>query len=348
MAERPYVNFSELKTRVPILDALKALGLAEQFKQTGKGLSGVCPLPSHKHGPMPNPEQFKIDQKDGVDVWHCFGDCQRGGDVIELVKAVAGLDNAHVRLWFAQHFADRLSLQKPKAEATARKGSGETAQPAAMTPVTPPAESVKPEPEPLKALRFHLNLDPAAPYLTKTRGLKPETIERFGLGLCKKGILQGYIAIPVHDYPGNNLVSYLGRWPGEDYDEANGKPKYKWPKGFTPSRVVYGLKDALTGTEGKPLIVVEGVFKALYLHQLGFSTAVSTFTASVSDEQADILASTGRPIILFFDGNEAGYKGMRTAAGKLIARSFVRAVKLPEGKEPDDLSADHLKRILIF
>src|SRR4051812_25051469 len=98
MAERPYVNFSEIKANVPILDVLKALGLADQFKTVGKGLTGICPLPSHKHGPMPNLEQFKISRKDGVDVWHCFGDCQRGGDVIELVKAVAGLDNAHVRL----------------------------------------------------------------------------------------------------------------------------------------------------------------------------------------------------------------------------------------------------------
>src|SRR5215212_8061345 len=108
MEERPYVKFAEIKERVLILDVLKALGLAEQFKTSGKGLTGVCPIPSHKHGPMPNPEQFKVGQKDGVDVWHCFGDCQRGGDVIELVKLVTGLDNAHVRLWFAQHFGDRL------------------------------------------------------------------------------------------------------------------------------------------------------------------------------------------------------------------------------------------------
>src|SRR3954465_9678563 len=24
-----------------------------------RGLMGVCPLPAHEHGPMPNPEQFK-------------------------------------------------------------------------------------------------------------------------------------------------------------------------------------------------------------------------------------------------------------------------------------------------
>ena len=49
-----------------------------------------------------------------------------------------------------------------------------------------------------------------------------------------------------------------------------------------------------------------------------------------------------------FDGNEAGYSGMRTAAGKLIKAAFVRVVRLPEGTEPDDLDQQQLADYLSF
>ena len=96
MSKRPYISFAEVKNKMPIPDVLDALNLADQFQRKGDTLSGTCPLPSHKHGPSPNPDQFKINRKDGIWLWHCFGDCQRGGDVIELVKEITGHDDAHV------------------------------------------------------------------------------------------------------------------------------------------------------------------------------------------------------------------------------------------------------------
>ncbi len=98
--------------------------------------------------------------------------------------------------------------------------------------------------------------------------------------------------------------------------------------------MVYGLEQALESPAGQPLIVVEGPFKVFHLYQNGFPNTVSSFTASLSDEQASILAATGRPVILFFDGNESGYRGMRAAAGKLISRGFVRVVKLLRAENP--------------
>src|SRR4051812_46889174 len=106
MTTRPYISFAEVKERVPIPDALAVFGISEQFQRNGDSLTGVCPLPSHKHGPRPNAEQFKINRRNGVWLWHCFGDCGRGGDVTELVKQLTGFDNAHVRFWFADHFGD--------------------------------------------------------------------------------------------------------------------------------------------------------------------------------------------------------------------------------------------------
>src|SRR5262245_36202841 len=113
MADRPYVSFAEVKEKISVPDVLGAVGMLDQFQRRGDTLTGVCPLPGHKHGPRPNSSQWKADCREGIWQWYCFGDCHRGGDVIELAKALTGLDNGHVRFWFAENFGERLVLARP-------------------------------------------------------------------------------------------------------------------------------------------------------------------------------------------------------------------------------------------
>lgn len=356
MSERPYVSFAEIKQRVPIPDVLNVLGVRDQFRGKANVLTGVCPIPTHRHGPTPNDEQFKIRKKDGIWLWHCFGDCQRGGDVLELVKSVTGHDDAHVRFWFAEHFGDRLTLRKngarrakmteesPKKEEAAAIPGKELSQTA---PLRVTMASIPLVPLPLKPLRFHLNLDPDLPYL-RQRGLRPETIQRFGLGLCRKGLLQGYAAIPLFGYPrAENPIGYLGRWPDDEVnDPSSERPRYRFPEEFPRNLFVYGLSEALDTAIDLPLIVVEGPFKVFHLFQSGYPNTVATLGAHLSEEQAALLLGTGRRIVLFFDGDEAGYKGMRMAAGKLMPHTFVRVIKLSAGVEPDHLSAAELQELM--
>jgi DNA primase len=317
----------------------------------------VCPFPCHSHGPSPNPEQFKINFKDGLWLWHCFGDCQRGGDVVEFVKMMTGYDNSHVRFWFAEKFGDRLTVKKATDrkdnQASSGNGSGQkptTGPPAVVKAAEETVEQEKAADSELKPLRFHLRLDPNVAYL-KDRGLLDETIEYYGLGLCTKGVLKGYVAIPIYtpqQAAGENPVAYLGRWPGEDWDDGNGRPRYRWPEGFPKSRIVYGLREALTTPDSTPLVVVEGAFKVYHLVQAGFTSAVAIMGSSLSEEQASILAETNRAIVLLFDGDEAGRMGMRLAAAKLIRTAFVRVVSLPDGAEPDELPPASLEEALSF
>jgi DNA primase len=156
----------------------------------------------------------------------------------------------------------------------------------------------------------------------------------------------------VYGYPhpeGTNPLAYLGRWPG-DCDEAAGRPRYKWPPGFEKSRVVYGVREALAGTEGKPLIVVEGVFDVYHLVQSGYPNTVALFGSMLSEAQADILASTGRGIILMLDGDPAGQTGTQQAFAKLLPRRCpqLSVVTLAEKEEPDRLPAEQLHRYLAF
>jgi DNA primase len=345
--KRPYVDFAEIKQKVSMPEVLQIFGIADRFTWKGQTLCGVCPLPGHVHGPSPNPEQFKINNKDGTWLWMCFGDCKAGGDVIEFAKAMTGFDDAHIRFWWAEKVGARLTPGKKKEKAAVKKDTACTAtveaatqtESLAKTTVAAPADALKP-------LRFFLNLDPDVEYL-RQRNVSPETIARYGIGLCKKGMLAGYIAMPLFDpHQPDVLVGYLGRWPGEDYDEED-RPRYKLPKDFPKQSVIFGLKQALGSPPGKPLIVTEGAFGMFALVQAGYS-AVAVLGSSLGDVQASILIDTGRPIVLMFDGGEAGLHGMRVAAAKLIGKCFVRAVKLSDGQQPDHLSAAELSKVLAF
>jgi hypothetical protein len=78
-------------------------------------------------------------------------------------------------------------------------------------------------------------------------------------------MMAGYIAVPVWDVPkGEYPAGYIGRWAGEDFDADQGRPRYKLPPNFPKQRDLFGINEALEGADGQPLIVVEGVFGALY------------------------------------------------------------------------------------
>ena len=60
---RPFVSFQEVKDKVSIPDVLDKLDLLGGFKEKGGVYTGICPIPTHQHGPSPNNQQFKFDNK---------------------------------------------------------------------------------------------------------------------------------------------------------------------------------------------------------------------------------------------------------------------------------------------
>ena len=354
-----FVDFDECKVKISIQEVLDVLGIADQFQQRNGMLRAACPFPAHQHNPVrPNPNQFTIREIDGIWMWKCWGDCQASGTVVTFVTNYLQLSPAHARLWFHEHFANRLTAtakskkrgvgehgnEKPPSDAETRPA--ECPQSEAATSVVYASSENKCED--YKPIRFTLRLEPNVPYL-KGRGVSDETVARFGIGLCNRGMLKGYVAIPVWEDPrGTHPYGYLGRWAAEDYDSDDDRPRYKWPAGFPKNRFVYGLREALDADDGLPLIVVEGPFKVYHLLQHGYPNTVATFGSSLSDQQAERLIATGRPIVLIYDGDEAGRAGMRAAVEKLVAGTFVRTVELADGIEPDQLDVDNLRQTLDF
>lgn len=329
-----FVDFKQVKAGVTILQVLERYQLVETLRQNGDRLSGPCPIHKGK-----NPTAFRVSISKNC--FNCFGSCARGGNVIDFVSLMEGVDFREAALllqnWFLAPCGDDGPVRSKKtARKTTRAKKPRPDPPAARTPA---ADEPAPEDGPNLPLTFELKtLKTDHPYLFQ-RGLEPETIEEFGLGLCSRGMLRGYIAIPIHNREGE-LVAYAGRWPG---DPPEGTAKYKLPKGFRKSQEIFNLHRALEEDEDAPLVIVEGFFDCFALWQAGITKCVALMGCSLSEEQLLLLTESlpvGSSIELLFDNDEAGIHG----AGKVqaqLSEFATRIVALPEGiRQPDELPVD--------
>jgi hypothetical protein len=73
-------DFDAIRRRVTILDYCQQRGIS--LRQNGRGWIGRCPIHQERNG-----HSFVVwsDQR-----WSCFGKCSRGGDVIDLERALGG------------------------------------------------------------------------------------------------------------------------------------------------------------------------------------------------------------------------------------------------------------------
>jgi hypothetical protein len=105
---------------------------------------------------------------------------------------------------------------------------------------------------------------------------------------------------PIHNNRGE-LIAYAGR-------AINGEePKYRLPAGFRKSLVLFNLHRALA-TGSRNVIVVEGFFDTLAVHQAGYPAVVGLMGSTLSRYQADLLATHFDRVVLMLDGDEAGGK----------------------------------------
>ena len=202
-AQAGWIDFRALCKSVSFSQVLHLYKVELKIKRDQA--QGFCPLPGH-NGQRRSPS-FSVNVAKGI--WQCFG-CGRKGNVIDFVGYMEGLDplkGKDVRR-AAEILQEKLGISstpappKPKDRPAAHTDSERSPHP---IPATSKANVVMNAP-----LDFALkNLDQEHPYLLH-RGFTPETIRTFGLGCCNRGMLQGRIAIPIHDGKGE-LVAYAGR-----------------------------------------------------------------------------------------------------------------------------------------
>ena len=106
---------------------------------------------------------------------------------------------------------------------------------------------------------------------------------------------------------------------------------------FTANRTTVGL--AQLG------YVVEGFFGCMWLHQAGIPS-VALLGSALSAEQEELLTEHFERVVLLFDGDDAGRSATEDCLERLSRRVFVKAVDLEEGKQPDDLTAEDLRKLI--
>jgi len=316
-----WVDFRKVKERVRMEDILGHYGLLKGLKRKENELVGFCPI---HDGKRQNKGCFCANTTKNM--WHCFS-CGAGGNVLDFVSLMEGVDIRQAGLliqkWFGIVSGEDRKLAKEKEEVERPKRKEKKAE---------PEEAANPP------LTFELKtLDSKHAYL-KERGLKKETIKEFGLGYCKRGLMERRVVIPIHNEKGE-LIAYAGRYPG---DPPAGELKYKLPPKFKKSLIVFNLNRVKDKAKNEGLILVEGFFDVFNLWQAGCKNVVALMGTSMSDEQEKLIVETvgekGK-VALMFDSSEAGKSGSQDALNRLVSQVYVKLIKLGEERlEPDSLS----------
>jgi DNA primase len=92
--------------------------------------------------------------------------------------------------------------------------------------------------------------------------------------------MAGRVVVPIHDENGF-LVAYAGR----SVDETD--PKYRFPPRFRKSLVLFNLHRA--ATHGESVVIVEGFFDCIKVHQAGLRCVVALMGCSLSIGQEELL-----------------------------------------------------------
>lgn len=272
-------------------------------------LRGRCPL----HGEGGEDAFYASLSKNA---YHCFY-CQAHGNVLDFV---AGMEHCSVR-----EAALRLQDWIHAGHLRVRE------RPAIQ--LVPKEEGVNPP------LSFSLQgVDAGHPYLAH-RGIVRATADRFGVGFYPgPGLMSDRIVIPIHDAQGR-LVAYSGR----SLNEA--VPRYKLPRGFRKSKVLFNLHRAAACGQTS-VVVVEGFFDCMKVDQSGWKSVVALMGSSLSPEQEQLLLEHFQRVVLCLDGDAAGKAGTFAIIARLAGKCHVHAIRLSHGQQPDQLTVEQIKQYL--
>jgi DNA primase len=303
-----WVDFTAIKRSVELAPLLRQYQV--KLRRSGRDqYRGCCPI----HGGHGR-EAFHANLSKNV--FHCFS-CGASGTVLDFVAAM-----------------DRCSLR-----AAALKLAHQTS--VTHTEFVPlcSSERVTKKNKPLSPLGFTLcGVNSKHGYLT-TRGIQTATAERFGIGFyAGPGILGGRLVIPIHD-AGGDLVAYCGR------AVDGSQPRYRFPSGFAKSEVVFNLHRA-AATRPPAVVVVEGFFDCLRLHQAGVPAVVALMGAALYEAQQRVLLRQFRTFVLMLDGDTTGRHATDAIAAQLRPQAEVCLIHLPNGVQPDQLTPEAVREIL--
>jgi len=348
-----FLNFiSALKEKASIADIIEKY---VPLVRHGGGIWARCPFHSEKT------PSFKINEEG---FYKCFG-CGKGGDVIRFIMEYEKLDFTDA----VKKLCDLTGTEFPEFAAD-REGQGNASlDKAAKDRLLSLMKDA--------ARFYHNSLnekDKGAEilkYLTG-RGITNEYIKKFGLGFSpdfygvinrlkelnytEEEIINSGVGATndqgwLFDSLGTRLiVPIINRFDdvvafgGRDMS-GESAAKYKNTREtplFKKNKTLFGINAVKaaarkSGTKGNGIILVEGYFDVIALHQAGFTTAAASMGTSLTPEQAKLIKSFTNDVFICYDGDVAGKTS--TLRGLDILRDAglsVKVVGLPEGLDPDE------------
>lgn len=335
-----------LKAANPIAEIM---GSHVTLKRTGRDYICLCPFHNEKTPSChvhPDKEYF-----------HCFG-CGAGGDVITFTMKYNNLD-----YWEAvKLLADRGGVPLPEDNYFKSGGTDKRKRFYEMNKTAARFFFEKLKSDEGKACRE---------YLFKTRRLKADTIQKYGMGFApnswselkkymmsmgytEKELIEGSLIsrsqnntkntydffvnramFPFIDLRGN-IVGFGGRaLSSED------KRKYLNTKEtviYQKNRFLFSMNFAKNATvKDRKILLCEGNLDVISLNQAGFENAVASCGTALTPEQVKLISNYADEVIICYDSDEAGQKATQKAIN-LLNQSGLKTtvIKMTGAKDPDE------------
>ena len=297
-----------------------------ELRGTGPQRTALCPFHRERKGSF----SANLDKR----IFQCFG-CDAKGNVIDFVMQSDDIDARQAAIIVAE--ISGIETAPPKGARRSQKRaphSKKESKPPKEDIADEQATAVEPEPQEEETdatenvpLSFTLKLNPEHPYLAERAS--PEVIETFGLGFCSRGLMEGRIAIGIHN-PNGEPVAYAGRWAEDEPPED--VARYLLPKKFHKQLELFNIHRLPNPVEA--VVLVESYWSVFRLHELGIPV-VSPMGRAISDQQIALLLRRGvTHVTVLFDGDAAGRKGTESAVAALARHCFVYAPEVPDGFKP--------------
>ncbi|MDO5460837.1 MAG: DNA primase [Bacteroidales bacterium] len=347
------------KTIEQIMDTAKVEEVVGDFvslRKRGVNMIGLCPFHNEKT------PSFTVSPSKNL--WKCFG-CGKGGKPVHFIMEHEQLSYPDALRWLAKKYhieiKERELTDDEKREESVRESMFVINQYAQQYFVETLHET-----EEGKAIGMNY---------FKHRGLRDETINKFGLGyslerrdsFAQKAVKAGYnpeliaktgvcystddgrlvdrfwgrVIFPVHTISGK-VVAFGGRILQNSAKAA----KYV----NSPESEIYHKSDHLYGLyfskqaimQKDRCILVEGYLDVISMHQAGIQNVVASSGTSLTTGQIKLIHRFTDNVTLLYDGDKAGIKASIRGIDMLLEEGMnINVVLLPEGEDPDSYAQSH-------
>ncbi len=336
---------SEIRDRSSILEVVSDY---VNLKKAGKNYRGLCPFHSEKT------PSFMVNEE--KQIFHCFG-CGTGGDVFTFLMKAGNFSFPQA----VEELAKRYGVNLPRRELSPLEKKA-VAKRDVLFQINQAASEY-----------FHDLLtrrregEEGRKYLSQ-RGMKEEIIKEHRLGYSldrwdglvqhlrerkvnlelawelglilpkkKEGwydAFRGRILFPIFDLH-DRVVGFGGRVI------RDGQPKYiNSPEStiYHKGEILYGLHVAKRYIPGKDCVIIaEGYFDLLTLHQYGLKHSVATLGTALTSQHIRTLKRYTKNLIIVFDADPAGVQATLRSLPLFLEEEVAgKMILLPKGEDPDE------------